>query len=599
MPHMKGGELIADFLIAEDVPYVIGLCGHGNVGMLDPLYERRDKIRMVSVRHEQAAGHMADAYFRVRHQPVATLTSCGPGSANLVMATATAQADSSGFLAITGNVATSQFNRAPFQETYRYAQADFPSVMRPYVKRSYQCTRVDMLPLALRQGLGLVTSGRPGPVHLDVPYDVFQETADVDVPVSDRATLSSRTAASPADVDRAAELLAAAERPLIFAGQGMTISEAAPELTRLVERFAIPVVNSPNGFGTLDMTHPLALGFIGRNGAYPANQAGRRADVLLTVGARFDDRSASSWLPGYSWNIPPTKLIHVDIDSGEIGRNYPVALGIAADAKTFLAQLFDALEARGFAEGRTAPWLAAIEEWTDEWQAFVAPNFGVSSSPLRPEAVVEGLAAVLDENAILALDVGVHHNWFMQFWKPRRPQRMLNSWGFAGMGFGVCGVLGAKLAEPETPCVTVCGDGGFMMAPHILATAVENDIPAVWIVWNNFAYASIRDIQVGLYQGREIATAFHHPATGAPYSPDFAALARACGVDGITVTHTDQFADAVAAAVKSNKPVLLDVHVDADIRPTATGAWQLPPTPYGEPTFGEAYAPPVTGDLDA
>ena len=187
----------------------------------------------------------------------------------------------------------------------------------------------------------------------------------------------------------------------------------------------------------------------------------------------------------------------------------------------------------------------------------------------------------------------------MQFWKPRRPQRMLNSWGFAGMGFGVCGVLGAKLAEPETPCVTVCGDGGFMMAPHILATAVENDIPAVWIVWNNFAYASIRDIQIGLYQGREIATAFYRPESGAPYSPDFAALARACGVDGITVTHADQFADAVALAVKSDKPALIDVHVDADIRPTATGAWQLPPTPHGEPTFGEAYVPPVTGNLDA
>ena len=592
MALMKGGELIAEFLVREKVPFIFGVCGHGNVGMLDPLFDRQDRIRLISPRHEQVAGHMADAYFRVAHRPVATLTSCGPGSANLVMATACAQADSSGFLAITGNVATSQFNRAPFQETYRHNQADFPAVMRPYVKRTYQPTRVDMLPLALRQGLSLVTSGRPGPVQIDVPYDVFQEADEVEVPATDGDAVSWRSGAAPEDVVRTAELLSAAERPLIFAGQGMSLSEAGPDLTRLVERFGIPVVNSPNGMGTLDMTHPSALGFIGRNGAYPANQAGRRCDVLLTVGARFDDRSASSWLRGYSWNIPPTRLIHVDIDPGEIGRNYPVALGIVADARTFLRQLLDELDGRGAWDGgRRAPWLAAIEDWKTEWEDYVRPRFDVASSPLRPEAVVGALAKVLPDDAVVSLDSGVHHNWFMQFWKPRGPQRMLNSWGFAAMGFGVCGILGAKLAVPDVPCVSVCGDGGFSMTPHVLATAFEYDIPAVWIVWNNFAWGAIRDLQYGLYNGREIGTGFYAPGSKEPYNPDFAAMARACGVEGITVSHSDQFPDAVAHALETGKPCLLDVHVDADVRPTSTGTWQLPPTPYAEPAFGRPYTP--------
>ncbi len=195
MAYRKGGELIAEFLVREKVPYVFGICGHGNVGLLDALYDLRGEIELISPRHEQTAGHMADAYFRIAHRPVATLTSCGPGSANIVMSLACALADSSAFLAITANVPTSQFNRGPFQELHRHNQADFPSVVRPVVKRSFQPTRVEMLPLALRQAMTLMTSGRPGPVNIDVPLNLFQEEAEVDVPRSERAAISNRVGA--------------------------------------------------------------------------------------------------------------------------------------------------------------------------------------------------------------------------------------------------------------------------------------------------------------------------------------------------------------------------------------------------------------------
>ncbi len=590
MPKVKGATLISEFLVKEKIPYVFGICGHGNIGLLDGLYEVRDKIKLVSPRHEQTAAHMADGFFRVKHEPVATLTSTGPGSANLIMALAVAQTDSSALLSITANVPTSQFNRGPFQELNRHNQADYPNVVRPVVKRSFQPTRVEMLPLALRQAVTTMTSGRPGPVNVDIPFNLFQEEAEVELESAWHGVNLRRSGASPEDVRQALAMLLEAERPVIFIGHGVTLSEAGKELTELAHALEIPVISSPNGMGCLDMTDALSLGFIGRNGAYPANQAGRHADVVLAIGARFDDRSASSWMPGYSWNFPSTKLIHVDVDHSELGRNYAPDLGILADARTFLEQILAALAARRLEKGgRLKKWHAEIAKWRSEWEAYIRPNFEIHASPLRPERVVADCRAVLPDDAIISLDSGIHHNWFMQFWTARRPQTMLNTWGYSGMGFGPSSILGAKLAAPDRPCVSICGDGGFTMVPHVLCTAVEYNIPAVWVVWNNFSWAAIRDLQYAYFDGREIGTGFYQGPERKPYNPDFAAWARAAGVEGFTVTKSEDFKGALAHAIALGKPALIDVHVDANIRPPGTGAWALPPIPHKEPVFGAKY----------
>ncbi len=590
-PMLSGGAIITEYLVREKVPYVVGVCGHGNVGLLDALYDRSDAISVVSTRHEQTAAHIADAYFRVAHRPLATLTSCGPGSCNIPIGLACAFMDSSALLAITANVPTSQFNRAPFQETYRHFQADFPSVIKPYVKRSWQPTRVDMLPTALRQAFATMLGGRPGPVNLDVPFNVFVEQDDVDVPEPGawRRGVSSRSGGEPAAVREAVELLRGAERPLVFVGHGVALSEAGRELTALAHRLQLPVVFAPNAFGTLDMQDPLALGFIGRNGVFPANEAGRTCDVLLAVGVRFDDRSSSSWIPGYSFNIPPTKLVHVDIDVGEIGRNYPVHLGIVGDARTVLAQMLDvAGDVRdGAMVARRRPWLGEIEGWRRKWDEYLASTAPADDEPIHPRRVVEALRAVMPDDGIVVPDSGVHHNWVVQFWKARRPQTVLNTWGFSAMGFGVCGVLGAKLAAPDRPCVAVCGDGGFMMRPDVLCTAVEYGIPAVWLIWNNFAYGAIRDIQLGLFAKREIATTFADTSTGRLYNPDFVALARSCGVEALRVERARDLEGAFEHATRAGTPFVLDVRVDRDVRPPGIGTWQLPPLPYAEPTFGQ------------
>jgi acetolactate synthase-1/2/3 large subunit len=428
-----GGDIIVEYLIREKVPYVFGLCGHGNVGLLDALYDRTDAIRTISTRHEQTAGHMADAFFRVAHRPVATLTSCGPGSANIPITLANAFMDSSAFLAITANVPTSQFNRAAFQETYRHFQADFPSVVRPYVKQSWQPTRVDMLPLALRQAFQTMLSGRPGPVNLDVPFNLFKEEADVEVPdpVAWRAGISSRSGGDPELVGRVVDRLVRARRPLIYAGHGVALSEAAPDLTALARQLRIPVIFAPNALGALPADDPLALGFIGRNGVFHANEAARTADVLLAMGVRFDDRSSSSWIPGYSFNIPPTELIHVDIDPGEIGRNYPVDVGIVGDARTVLRQMLAHAGSARPDPGAREAWLGDIAKWRAQWEEFVRPGAESDAEPIHPRRVVAALRRVMPDDGLVLPDVGVHHNWMVQFWPARRPGTLLSTWGCA------------------------------------------------------------------------------------------------------------------------------------------------------------------------
>lgn len=600
---VKGAELIADFLVKRGVPYVVGLCGHGDIGMLDALQARRDEISVISVHHEAAAGYIADAYYRVRRSPLATLTSCGPGSAQLLVALGAALMDSSPMFAITGNVPATQFGRAPFQELGRHYQADFPGAVRPYVKRAFQATRADQLPFMLRQAYDLMLSGRPGPVNLDVPLNVFAEAAPAPPGGAPSAEGTiPRSAAAADDVDRAIELLLAAERPVIVVGQGAAdgldsvgaAAGLASELATFAATAGIPVVSSPAGKDIASgVPGDLYLGASGRNGTLQANRATRNADVVLALGTRFDDRSTSSWLDGYTYAIPPARLIHVHGDAAEIGRNYPVAVGIDARVDIVLSQLHRELLARqDSGDMRARPdsaartrWLSSVSGWRDEWERHVAPSRGSDSVPLHPARVLAELRAALPSDGILLSDVGAHHNWIVQEWQPGGPGTLLQSWGFAAMGFGVAGALGARLAAPERAVVAVVGDGGFLMLPSAVATAVQYDLPAVWIVWNNGGFISIRDQQRG-YFGPEIATSFTYAASGEPYRCDFAALARSMGADGMRAQTPGDLGAALKTALDSGRPTVIDVPVDAEVTQPAVATWELPPLPHPAPAFG-------------
>lgn len=590
MDEHTGAQLIVDYLIREKVPYAVGLCGHGVLGLLDALHERRDEIVTLSTHHESLAGFVADAYYRVKRRPLATFTSCGPGSANLPVALGSALMDDSAFLAITGNVPTAQWNRGPFQETGRHFQADFPSVVRPYVKRSFQATRAEQLPLMLRRSFELMQSGRPGPVHLDVPLDVFGEPTTTALDDPDRWHPHPPTSAARRDDVRAiVDRIAQAERPVIVVGSGYDRSDAALELGRAL---GAPVASSPLGKDTVSNTDPLYLGPTGRNGTFQANRATRGSDLIVAFGTRFDDRSTSAWIDGYTYDFSQAELIHVHIDPAELGRNYPAIIAVAADPLTVVDQLLEEVRERSpssqpadLSEPRRG-WTEQVGRWREEWLTHIAATKEAAPGTIAPDAVVRTLQAAVPDDAIVLSDVGAHHNWLVQRWLTRPPGMFLHSWGFASMGFGVAGALGARLAAPGRPVLSVVGDGGYLMFPSAVATAVENDLPAVWVVWNNRGFISIRDQQHNYYgRERELATSFTN-VDGSAYSPDYAAMARSMGAVGVSVQTSDDLHTAVRQGLQSGRPTVIEASVDPNVSQPTVGSWDLPPRARVTPSFG-------------
>ncbi len=586
--EIRGADLIAEYLVKEKVPYILGYAGHGAIGLLDGIHRHTDKIRHISPRVEQAAGFMADVYFRLTGQPLAVYASTGPGPMNLMISVANAFYDGSAYFVITGQVPTTQFDSGALQDDYRY-NGDVSSIFTPIVKKSWRIRKIEDLCKALPDAFSLMRTGRPGPVHFDMPYDLYIKTAPVSVPEpqSDRTPLNWRTTVADETVERALELITSAQRPLILAGGGIRVAGAFDELKTLAEQLDVPVYTSFMGKGALPCDHRLNLGVAGVWGEYPATEAARNADVILAIGARFNDLHTGSWIPGYVYNIPPTKLIHVDIDAEEIGRNYPVEIGIVADAKAFLAHMLKIARAKGSRLGFGNTWHQEIETWRTDWRNFVEPFERSNEVPIEPRRMVADMVKISPPDTIMVDDVGNCQAWSEQYWKPRVAGTHMTAGGFAAMGFGICGVLGAKLARPGSPCVTLCGDGGFMMTPHAIATAVEYNIPAVWVVQNNYAIGTIRDLQRVYLDGREIGTSFVNERTGQLWNPDFAKMTDAMGGRGIRIEHPDQFGDAYREALHSNVPTVLDVIINRDTAVPVTGTWQMPPIPEVQPTFGQ------------
>jgi acetolactate synthase I/II/III large subunit len=583
----NGAEAIVDYLIAQRVPYLTGVCGHGIIGLLDAAYDRRDEIETLTVHDERIAGFMADAYFRVAGAPLATYTSCGPGSVNILMAIAGAFQDSSAIFAITGNVPTQQFNRGPFQESGRHFQGDFISAIRPYVKRSFQAARADMLPIILPQAFSLMLTGRTGPVNLDVPLNVFVEAVPDDVTAPEFMLERIHSPGIARDgLVRACELIASAKRPLILAGGGAYRDGARRLLNEVAQRFGVPVITTPLGKGALEETHELALGPIGRNGTYAANEAARKCDVLIALGARFDDRTTSSWTPGMTFNIPPTRLIHVDIDPTEIGRNLTPEVGIVGDAAEFLAALLGSLDPSDAVLDEWSSWRDSVLSWKARWTTDMSVAAAQDTVPMKPARFVAELQRALPPDALILADVGIHHNWLLQQLVIPENTRFLQAWGFAAMGFGVGGVLGAHLAAPGRPVMTVCGDGGFIMHANAVLTAVEYGWPVTWIVWNNGGYGAIEGQQRAFFgPNREIATRFRRGGAGELVTSDCAAIGESMGALGIRVERPNEVGDALRHAIDSGRPCVINVQVDDLEGAPSTGSWDLPPLVGPPPSY--------------
>jgi acetolactate synthase I/II/III large subunit len=537
---------IADFLADRQVKQAFGICGHTNISLLAALH-RRQATRFVTTRHEQVAAHAADGYARAAGVPGVVILHVGPGVTNAATGVATAAFDSVPLLVIAGDVPSYYEGRGPHQEFNVRRDADQVSLYEPFVKRAWRVPRADQLPRMLARAWDLALAGRPGPVFLSVPMDILAEPLDAAVvspsPLS-RPTLTTATATA------IAEQLRAAERPVMLAGGGTR--HAAAEVRRLAEQTGLPVVHTLMGTGVLPPDHPQLLGMIGFWGSPTANRVSAQADVILAVGTRFPETDSSSWGDGVTFRIPPTRLIHVDIDPHEPGRNYPAAIAATADAALGL----EAILAAYGSSTRDRPY-----DWSalrDEREAFLSPSRANAASdefPLLPERILVDVRSAAP-NAILVTDVGWNKNGVGQQYPVDSCDSFLTPGGFSTMGFGPAAALGVAATGTHRPVIALIGDGAFGSNPSVVATAVEMGVPAIWVVMNNAAFGTIAGLQRKHY-GTGYGCEFE--VDGKPYSPDFAAVARACGAAGVRIAEAGQLRGALEAAIASQRPTVIDV----------------------------------------
>ena len=570
MKQLVSKQLVK-YLEERGVEYIFGLCGHTNIAMLTEI--GKSSIHFVNSRHEQVAAHAADGYARAKKQTSVVLSHLGPGLTNAATGVATAALDSIPMVVIAGDIPSHFYGKHPHQEIFLHADADQFEIYRPFVKRAWRVERPDLLPEIIDKAFHLAESGRPGPVLVSVPMDIF--SAEIDSALFERIKPNARSYAKPALDETVAEkivsILLAAKRPVIYAGGGVMLADAASELAALVDRLGIPVAHSLMGKGALPDDHPFTLGMTGFWGTQYINDSCRNADVILALGTRFCEADCSSWDPEYTFSIPPSRLIHIDIDPAEIGRNYPVEIGAIADLKQALIAL-NRIAKKLAPDGRRNE---ALRKEIAAYRAeFKAGNHAAEISdqfPMRPERILADVRAVLPRDAIITTDVGWNKNGVGQQFPIYTPGSVLTPGGYATMGFGAPAAIGAKIACPDKIVVSLVGDGGFGQNPALLATAYEEDAAVIWIIMNNFAYGTIAGLQKAHY-GTTTGTVFEK--NGKPYSQDYAAIAKAYGIDAVRITSADAFKPALEAAIKANAPYVIDVVMENAPVPTA-GHWNI------------------------
>ena len=558
--------LLAEYLERLGVEVIFGLCGHTNIAFLDAVGKSR--IRFITARHEQVAAHAADGYARASGKVGVLLTHLGPGLTNATTGVANAALDSIPMVVISGDVPSHYYGRHPHQEFNLHQDADQFQIFRPFCKRVYRVDRAADLPRIIERAFHLAQSGRPGPVLVSVPMDFF--SADLPVDAFNQAPAEmARAAMDPAAVDRVVQLLADAERPVIYAGGGVLSARATAELAALAEALEVPVAHSLMGKGVMREDHPLLLGMSGFWGTPICNDRCRTADVMLAVGTRLAEASSSSWDPRYTFAAPPTRVIHIDADLAEIGRNLPTELGVVADAKLALGALAEAARGRahrdrgGLRQDISSARRAFGAKWDHQWNS--------DQFPLRPERILSELKKAIPEDGFIVTDVGWNKNGVAQQYAITVPGTFITPSGLATMGFGPSAVLGVKYAQPHRAAVALIGDGGFGSNPSVIATAMEAGLNVVWLVMDNAAFGTIAGLEQQHY-GTTFGCVFE--CDGKPYRVDFAAMARACGAHGVMVQSAGELGPALREALAANRPAVVQVPMENAPTPTP-GHWNI------------------------
>lgn len=539
---MRGARILCEALLREGVDTIFGYPGGAVLHIYNELVGFDDRLRHVLARHEQGAIHMAEGYAKATGRVGVALVTSGPGATNAVTGIADAYMDSTPLVVITGQVPRKMIGTDAFQEI------DTVGITRPCTKYNYLVQNAGELAAVVKEAFYIASTGRPGPVVIDIPKDVTAETAPFVYPES--VKLRGYRPGLPADVDqvrRAVDRLLSAKRPILYVGGGIIHANASSELMELAERLHFPVTPTLMGLGCFPSGHPLSLGMLGMHGTYWANMAISEADVIVAIGVRFDDRVTGA-LDKFA---PHAEIIHVDVDTSSLNKNVRAHIPILGDARSVMRQMLEMLpEENADARERLAPWWDQIRQWSEH-----APlSYEQSESVIKPQYLVQQLYELTEGDAIIATDVGQHQMWLAQHYPFNGPRQSLTSGGLGTMGFGFPAALGAQLAFPERQVIAFVGDGGFQMTAQELATAVQYRANIKIIVMNNGYLGMVRQWQQIFYDR-------NYSSVQMECSPDFVKLAEAYGAAGLRATRPDELRQVLEAGLATPGVVVMDIQV--------------------------------------
>ncbi|MBY6198625.1 acetolactate synthase 3 large subunit [Vibrio hangzhouensis] len=544
---LSGAEMIVQSLIDEGVQQIFGYPGGSVLDIYDALHEKRENIQHVLVRHEQAATHMADGYARATGKPGVVLVCSGPGATNTITGIATAYMDSIPMVVLSGNVPNNLIGNDAFQE------CDMVGVSRPVVKHSFLLQRAEDIPETLKKAFYIASTGRPGPVVVDIPKDVMNP--QIKFPYEYPETVKMRsynptTSGHKGQIKKALKAILEAKKPVLYVGGGAIMSEADQHLIKLAETLNLPVVSTLMGLGAFPGTHKNSLGMLGMHGTYEANLAMHNADLIFGVGVRFDDRTTNN-LDKY---CPNAKVVHIDIDPSSISKNVRADLPIVGSADVILETMLKLLVEQGGTNDE-----AALNTWWDDiasWKARNCLSYETSEERIKPQQVIEVLHKLTGGDAYVASDVGQHQMFAALYYPFNKPRRWINSGGLGTMGFGFPAAIGVKFAYPDEEVVCVTGDGSIQMNIQELSTAMQYDVPVKIINLNNRFLGMVKQWQDIIYQGR-------HSNSYMDSVPDFAAIAEAYGHVGIRISNPSELESGLKKALEmKDRLVFVDINVD-------------------------------------